>query len=252
MLYVSPGYEKLWGRPGDSLSRNARSWLDSVHPDDRAQVLDDIAANSPPDESKPAFHECRIHGPNGQEHWISTRVHPVYDSTGKAYRIAGLWEDITDRKQTELDLAHSKAELQTMFNAISDAILYAGTDRRLIQVNHATETMFGYRSEELLGRTSEILYVDKADFERQGTRQFSRSSDILAASYEMRYRRKDGSTFVGETFGAKMFGNEGQMIGFIGVIRDVTQRKQVEAELQKHQEHLEEIWRSWLRNARPN
>jgi len=38
-----------------------------------------------------------------------------------------------------------------------------------------------------------------------------------------------------------MFGNEGQMIGFIGVIRDVTQRKQVEAELQKHQEHLEEL-----------
>jgi len=241
MLYVSPGYEKLWGLPKDSLLCNARSWIDSVHPDDRAQVMDDVATNSPPDGRKSAFHEYRIHGPNGQEHWISTRVHPVYDSTGKAYRIAGLWEDITDRKQTELDLAHSKAELQTIFNAISDAIVYAGPDRRMIQVNPATETMFGYRSEELLGKTTEFLYVDKADFDQQGTRQFGRASDIKSSSYEMRYRRKDGSTFIGETFGAKVFGNKGQIIGFIGVIRDVTQRKQVEAELQQHQEHLEEL-----------
>jgi PAS domain S-box-containing protein len=241
MIYVSPGYEKLWGLPGDSLSCNARSWIDSVHPDDRAQVMDDIAANSPPDGSDPAFHEYRIHGPNGRERWISTRVYPVYDNTGKVYRIAGLCEDITDRKQIELDLAHSKAELQTIFNAISDAVLYAGIDRRLIQVNPATEATFGYRSEELLGRTTEFLYADKADYEQQGGQQFGKNSDIKSSSYEMRYQRKDGSTFIGETFGAKVFDNEGQMIGFIGVVRDISRRKQVEAELRQHQEHLEEL-----------
>jgi PAS domain S-box-containing protein len=241
MIYISPGYEKIWGLPTDSLSCNATSWIDSVHPDDRAQVMADITAKSPPDEGNPAFHEYRILSPNGQERWISTRVYPVYDSTGKVYRIAGLCEDITARKQTEMDLAHSKAELETIFNAISDVVLYSDTDRRLIHVNPATETIFGYSSEELLGRNTEIFYADKADFEQQGNRQFSKTSDIKSASYEMRYRRKDGSTFIGETFGAKVFDNEGRMIGFIGVIRDVTQRKQVEAELRQHQEHLEEL-----------
>ena len=241
MIYVSPGYEKIWGLPSNSLYCNARSWIDRVHPDDRAQVLGDIAAKSPPNEGNPAFHEYRILSPDGQEHWVSTRVYPVYDRAGKVYRIAGLCEDITARKQTELDLAHNKAELEAIFNAISDVVLYSDIDRCLIHVNPATETTFGYRSEELLGRNTELFYADKADFERQGNRQFSKTSDIKSASYEMRYRRKDGSTFIGETFGAKVFDNEGQMIGFIGVIRDVTQRKQVEAELLQHQEHLEEL-----------
>jgi PAS domain S-box-containing protein len=241
MIYISPGYEKIWGLPTDSLSCNATSWIDSVHPDDRAQVMADIAAKSPPDEGNPAFHEYRILSSNGQERWISTRVYPVYDSTGKVYRIAGLCEDITARKQTELDLEHSKAELEAIFNAISDVVVYTDTDRRLIHVNPATETIFGYRSEELLGGTTEIFYADKADYKQQGNRQFSKTSDIKSASYEMRYRRKDGSTFIGETFGAKVFDNEGRMAGFIGVIRDVTQRKQVEAELRQHQEHLEEL-----------
>jgi PAS domain S-box-containing protein len=240
MIYVSPGYEKIWGLSTDSLCHNARSWVESVHPDDRSQVMADMAAKSPPKAGDPAFKEYRILHPNGEERWISTRVYPVYDSTGKVYRIAGLCEDITTRKQTELDLAHSKAELETIFNSISDAIFYTNTDRCLVQVNPATETIFGYRSEELLGKTTELIYADKADFVQQGNRQFSKTSDIKSASYEMRYRRKDGSTFIGETFGAKVFDSHSSMIGFIGVVRDVTQRKQVEAELLKHQEHLEE------------
>ena len=241
MIYVSPGYEKIWGLPKDSPSCDARSWIDSVHPDDRTQVLADMAAKSPPDQDNPAFREYRIHDSTGQERWISTRVYPVYDNTGKVYRIAGLCEDISARKQIELDLAHKKAELEAIFNAISDVVVYTDTDRRLIHVNPATETIFGYHSEELLGRNTEIFYADKVDFDQQGNRQFSKTSDIKSASYELCYRRKDGSTFVGETFGAKVFDNDGQMTGFIGVIRDVTQRKQVEAELLQHQERLEEL-----------
>jgi len=241
MVYVSPGYEKIWGLTAESLSSNARSWIEQVHPDDRAQVIADIAAKSPPNKDNPAFHEYRIHPPNGQERWISTRVYPVYNNNGSIYRIAGLCEDITTRKQTELALAHSKAELETIFNSISDAIIYSDTNRHIIQVNPATETAFGYRSEELIGGTAERLYADSGDFEQQGTRQFSKTSDIKSASYELRYQRKDGSTFIGETFGAKVFDNKGQMVGFIGVIRDVTRRKQVEAELLQYQEHLEDL-----------
>lgn len=241
MIYVSPGYEKIWGMSSDSLSNNAKSWIDSVHPDDRAQVLADIAAKSPPSENNPAFHEYRIYDRKGEEHWISTRVYPVFDNSGKAYRIAGISADISARKQTELELIRNKAELEAIFNAISDVVLYSDVDRRLLHVNPATETTFGYHSDELIGRTPEIFYADKDDFIQQGKRQFNKSSDIKSASYEMRYKRKDGSEFIGETFGAKVFDIDGNITGFIGVIRDVTKRKQVEAELLQHQDNLEEL-----------
>lgn len=241
VIYTSPGYEKIWGLPRTNLYKNAKSWLDRVHSDDREQVLADIAAKSPPSEDRPNFGEYRIIRPDGKEYWISTRVYPVYDSNGKVYRIAGISEDITARKQAEQDLANSKAELETILNAISDVILYSNTDRRLIHVNPAMETTFGYRNEEILGHNTEVLYADKTDFIQQGQQQFSKTSEVKAASYEMRYRRKDGSTFIGETFGAKVYDTEGSLIGFIGVIRDVTQRKQVEAELLQHRDHLEEL-----------
>ncbi|WP_455220378.1 sensor histidine kinase, partial [Kaarinaea lacus] len=138
-------------------------------------------------------------------------------------------------------LERSKAEFEAIFNAISDAVGYTDLDRNFVLVNPAMETIFGYKKDELVGKKTEIIYANKADFLQQGRLQFDKTSDIKSASYELRYVRKDGSTFIGETQGAKVFDHEGNTIGFIGVIRDVTQRKQVESELLQHRDHLEEL-----------
>ena len=138
-------------------------------------------------------------------------------------------------------MAQSKQEIETVLNAISDVVVYGDLDRRIVLTNPAIEKTFGYTSEELVGKKTEILYANKADFQKQGQRQFDKASNINSASYELLYQRKDGSTFIGETFGAKVFDNAGKPIGFMGVIRDVTERKQVELELLNHRDHLEEL-----------
>jgi PAS domain S-box-containing protein len=240
-VYVSPGYQKIWGLPMAALYKNPTSWLNIVDAEDRDRVRAEITTNPPVENEQPNFSEYRIQRPDGKEYWISTRVYPVYDKNGYLYRLAGISADITARKQAELELARSKAEFETIFNAISDVVLYSDTDRRLIHVNPATTKTFGYSNEEILGKDTKIFYTDTTDYERQGQRQFNKTSDIKSASYEMRYQRKDGSTFIGETFGAKVFDNNGDVIGFIGVIRDITQRKQDEAELLQHRDHLEEL-----------
>jgi PAS domain S-box-containing protein len=110
-----------------------------------------------------------------------------------------------------------------------------------VLTNPALTSIFGYTNEEVVGKKTEIIYANRADFFEQGRLQFDKKSRINSASYEVRYKRKDGSTFIGETQGAKVFDNTGNTIGFIGVIRDVTQRKQVESELLQHRDHLEEL-----------
>ncbi|WP_455366441.1 PAS domain S-box protein, partial [Kaarinaea lacus] len=241
MIYVSPAYEKIWGKPVESLYHNPESWLYAIHPEDRLRMQEDINTLAAADKPEPVVREYRITRPDGKECWIADRSYPVYDTNGQLYRIAGIAEDITARKLAELGLERSKAEFEAIFNAISDAVGYTDLDRNFVLVNPAMENIFGYKKDELIGKKTEIIYANKADFLQQGRRQFDRTSNITNASYELRYLRKDGSTFIGETQGAKVFDHEGNTIGFIGVIRDVTQRKQVESELLQHRDHLEEL-----------
>ena len=241
IIYVSPGYEKIWKKSTASLYKNPRSWLDIVHPDDLPQVKKDITDKTPPNTSTPAFKEYRIVHPDGQECWISTQAYPVYDNDGNIYRYAGISDDITTNKLAELSLTVSKIEIETVLNSISDVVVYGNLKREIILTNPAMRNTFGYKQAEITGKQTSILYADIKDFENQGKRQFGINTGINQAMYEVKYRRKDGTTFIGETFGTKVFDSDDKPIGFIGVIRDVTQRKQVESELLDYKNHLEEL-----------
>lgn len=241
VIYVSPGYEKIWGGSVADLYSNPVSWMELVHPDDLGILKQEIENLKSFRKSDPAFKEYRIVRRDNKERWISTHAYPVYDDNGKIYRFAGISEDITKNKLAELALKVSKIEVEAVLNSISDVVIYGDLDRRIILTNPAMQKVFGYTSQELIGKKTSILYADVNDFENQGKRQFDVKSDVKHATYELNYRRKDGSVFVGETFGTKVFDIDGNAIGFMGVIRDITSRKRVEAELLEHKNHLEEL-----------
>ncbi|MGF1963332.1 MAG: ATP-binding protein [Aulosira sp. DedVER01a] len=105
MLYVSPAYEKIWGRSCESLYADSKSWMETIHPDDREQVRmagEKCLAKGNHTE------EYRILRPDGTIRWICDRGFLVRDRHGQPYRIAGVAEDISDvynelrlRKQAE-------------------------------------------------------------------------------------------------------------------------------------------------------
>jgi PAS domain S-box-containing protein len=95
MLYISPGYESIWGRSCESLYASPRSWLDAIHPDDREMVLAALTKQIAGQYDE----EYRIVRPDGTVRWIRDRAFPVKDHSGTVYRIAGIAEDITDKKQ---------------------------------------------------------------------------------------------------------------------------------------------------------
>jgi two-component system sensor histidine kinase UhpB len=95
MLYVSPGYQEIWGRTCDSLYASPRSWLDSIYPDDQRRIFE----ASHTKQMKGSYNEeYRIVRPDGSIRWIHDRAFPVRDHVGTVYRIAGIAEDITERK----------------------------------------------------------------------------------------------------------------------------------------------------------
>jgi diguanylate cyclase (GGDEF)-like protein/PAS domain S-box-containing protein len=97
MLYVSPAYENIWGMPLQSLYENPDSFLDTVHPEDKVEVTDKY------ENCLDSFNfEYRIVRPDGGVRWILAKTFIV--KTGKeadAVRVAGIAQDITERKELE-------------------------------------------------------------------------------------------------------------------------------------------------------
>ncbi|MCC6386970.1 MAG: PAS domain S-box protein [Dehalococcoidia bacterium] len=97
MLYVSPAYEAIWGADADALYTSRDAWLASIHPDDRAAV-----AAAPRLQADGSYdQEYRIVRADGEIRWIRDRAFPVTGRNGEVVRVAGVAEDVTDRRSLE-------------------------------------------------------------------------------------------------------------------------------------------------------
>ena len=111
VLYVSPAYEHVWGRSRESLYAAAQSFLEAIHPEDRERVR---LASEAPARGEGLAEEYRVVRPDGSIRWVADCGFPIRDAAGKVVRVAGLAEDITDRKRREINsrfLADASATL---------------------------------------------------------------------------------------------------------------------------------------------
>jgi PAS domain S-box-containing protein len=108
MLYVSPAYEHIWGRTPDSLRADPRTWLDAIHPEDRERILE-AALNR--QTSGQYDEEYRIVRPDGSERRIHDRAFPVRDAHGRVYRVVGVAEDVTARREAEAERRQLEQQL---------------------------------------------------------------------------------------------------------------------------------------------
>ncbi len=98
MLYVSPAYEKIWGRSCESLYASPYEWAEAIHPGDRDRVLRAVAEKQ---TAGTYDEEYRIQRPDRSVRWIRDLAFPIRNAAGQIYRIVGTAEDITARKKME-------------------------------------------------------------------------------------------------------------------------------------------------------
>jgi PAS domain S-box-containing protein len=98
ILYVSPAFETVWGRSCESLYASPRAWLEAIHSEDRERVRHAFLTEQVAGRYDEVY---RIVRPDGSVRWIHDRGFPVRDATGAVYRIAGVAEDVTERKSLE-------------------------------------------------------------------------------------------------------------------------------------------------------
>jgi PAS domain S-box-containing protein len=106
-LYLSPAFEGIWGHPCPAWYDDPSIWWQTVHPEDRHRVQTAFAQADPGTFEA----EYRLVRPDGTVRIIRDQSFPIRDATGKIYRIAGIAEDITIRKQSEQEMVKAIASL---------------------------------------------------------------------------------------------------------------------------------------------
>lgn len=233
-VFVS-GYEEVWGRPKEALEEDPKDFLNSVHPDDRGFVRGSLGRVL---DGQPTDIEYRILK-DDETRWVRVKRQPVFDANGAVVRIAGFTRDVTDRKERERGLER----YETIVEALGDPIYAVDADGCYTFVNEAFVEETGYGREEILGRHVSTI-LPETDVERGRTivQELLSTDDKQTTTWEMTRVTADGEQIPSENHLALLPPNEnGEFRGTAGVVRDITDRKETEKELRRHNEQLEEF-----------
>ncbi len=167
---------------------------------------------------------------NIKDLWFEVTAEPIKDSAGKITGAVHIISNITEQKKTEEALRVREAHLSTLINSSTDPIISLDTRRVITEVNPAFLKQFGCSREEAVGQSMAVFHPDRASFEEFGPRVYP---VIKAKGHwlgEWKYRRKDGSLVPMETVISAIGRPDGEISGYVSVMRDITERVSAEAQ----------------------
>ncbi|HEY9670506.1 MAG TPA: ATP-binding protein [Waterburya sp.] len=153
-----------------------------------------------------------------------------------------LRNEIAERHQAETELRHSEAQFRQFTEAAPDAIIITHKDGRIVLVNAQAEKMFGYKRENLIGLPIEKLLPDRfRKLHAQHRAQYNSNPQVrpMGVGLDLFARRQDGSEFPIDVSLSPIETKSGQLI--TSIIRDITERKQSEAEIRKALQKEQEL-----------
>jgi two-component system NtrC family sensor kinase len=168
---------------------------------------------------------------------ISMTLSLLYDNQGKIIGTVGISKDITARKRAERELQETKDYLNAIVENAPDMIITTNLEKKMVSFNRGAEKILGYHRQEVLGHHIETLYVEPG--ERQALAKYL-DSQTGSVNYETQLRSKDGRVVDIDLTLSHLKNKDGQVIGTLGISKDITEKKRVEAELEQKKAELEE------------
>ena len=229
VVYISPRYEEIWGRSCESLYDRPLYWLDSVVEADREQVSAAMMRmKSTGNLSNVAFPEYRIHRPDGSERWICARTFALFDAEGNFHRIAGIAEDITERKQAEAMRRESEDFVKAIADHIPALLGYWTPELRYTFASKEYTKLFGRTEAEMRGIQIQNLVGDELFKKREPYIRAALRGE--PKSFEGELPKSDGETLhvLAQYIPHKV---DGQVQGVFGLVTDITAIKQGQEQL---------------------
>ncbi len=179
---------------------------------------------------------------NGELYWESVVISPITDQAGAITNFLAVKEDITLRKEIEEAIQRNWILLRTVIDNLPDAIYFKDAEGRKVIANKADWTLMGYRSEqEVLGKTDLELFNEEI-----GMRGYRDDMAILkenqpVINHEEAFTDPHGNECLLFTTKVPLKNDEGQILGLVGIGRDITDRKKNEVQLATQADKLREL-----------
>jgi two-component system cell cycle sensor histidine kinase/response regulator CckA len=165
---------------------------------------------------------------DGSVHWLRWEVQPWYAADGGVGGVVVFTENITERKQAEEARLRSERKYRNLFNESRDGVFFVLRDGEIKDVNPSFLELYGYTAKEMIGKNILDLYVDPAD---RPVFQDEIEEKGFVKDYETRLRKKDGTEVDCLLTASVQFGDDGSIVGYRGIVRDLTIRKRLQSQL---------------------
>jgi len=212
----------VFGLAQGSFAGTKDAFFELVYPDDRAALQ--AALTAALDHGVPYQNEFRIIGASGDIRWISNLAQISRDDDGRPIRMIGVVHDVTERHTIEKTLRDSEQKFRSFVETTSEWIWEVDIEGFLTYSNPVVETILGYRPEELLGK-SLAAFVHDADQDLvQRVLKDAVAHKRGWTGMSVRCRHRDQSYRHLECHGLPVLDDRGNVVGFRGSDRDVTDR----------------------------
>ena len=226
--YISPQVKTVLGYSQEDFLSDPNTWDKSLHPDDRARVLETVTRCHASGEKLVC--EYRVIRSDGTVGWLHDEGAIVRNDAGEPLFLQGVTIDITQRKQAEAELQR----LATAVEQAAEAIIITDADAAIQYVNPAFEHITGYARDEAVGRNPRFLKSGEQD-----DVFYSRMWVALTTGQVWRghlvNRRKDGSLYHEEATISPVRDASGSIVNYVAVKRDVTQEHAIEEQWRQSQ-----------------
>lgn len=212
-------------------------WTKALHPDDRDRVVKEWEEAS---RLQKEYHtDLRFLNKNGDVKWMSVNVVGNYDANNNLYGFIGMCLDVTQRKLDENLIKENEQYLLNIINNIGDPVFVKDNESRMVLVNDALCTIFNLPREAIIGKTlaSKIPTKEKDTFLSNDRIVLDTGKEIVNEESVNLNNREKRTISIKKT---RYVDGKGDRF-LIGVIRDITERKKAELELEIHRNNLEEL-----------
>ncbi len=235
--YVSPAWAQMSGHAPDELIADPDLMVRIIHPADRATYLSHVRNTASPDEGEL---ELRFVLPDGQVRWIAHHCQPLYDDAGVYLGRRGANRDISRQKHAELELRQSAKRYRTLVATIPDLVSLKDPEGIYLACNPRFEALYGAPEADILGKT-DYDFVDRAqaDVFREKDLTAIRAGGPSVNEEELTFA-SDGHRKLVQTIRTPMLDADGKLAGVLGIARDITPVRQMEARVRKLAQAVEQ------------